>query len=307
MLKKNINVTESIRAFNRYYTHKIGLLNNRLYNNFSLTEARIIFHVGENDGVTAGEMASLFGLDKGYTSRIIKKMVMADILKKDTSKKDTRRQNLSLSVNGKKVLVGLEEISNGFIDGLLNPLTVSERLDVLGAMEKIQTLLEKGRESRDIYTIRSMKPGDLGYVVSSHMGIYGDEHQFDSSFEHYVGTDVMAFGKNFDSKKENLWVAENRSQKVGSVAIVNNGDGVAQLRWLIVDACARGNGIGEKLVDITVSFARERQYEKIILMTTDFLSPARALYEKFGFKQVSSQKEVKWGRSMHIEYLELIL
>jgi len=91
------------------------------------------------------------------------------------------------------------------------------------------------------------------------------------------------------------------------VAIVNNGKGVAQLRWLLIEASARGNGIGEKLVDIAVSFAREKHYKKIILMTADFLAAAKKLYEKFGFRQISSQKEEKWGRQVHIEYLELML
>jgi len=308
MAGQTITVTDAIRAFNRYYTQKIGLLNNQLYGtDFSLTESRIIFHVGENNGVTAGEMAGLFGLDPGYTSRVIKKMIQADILEKEKSKIDTRIHHLSLSARGKKVLAGLVKISRDFIGSLLQPLASFERQEILLAMEKIYTLLEKDREAADIYTLRSMRPGDLGYVVSSHMQLYGEEHKFDYTFEYYVGKAVMAFRETFDPEKENLWIAENRSQKVGSIAIVNNGKGVAQLRWLLVEAGARGNGIGEKLVDIAVSFAREKQYEKIILMTTDFLAPARKLYEKFGFKLISSEKGVEWGRSMHIEYLELLL
>ncbi|MCK5348790.1 MAG: MarR family transcriptional regulator [Desulfobacula sp.] len=308
MLKENINVTESIRSFNRFYTNKFGLLSNRLHGtDFSLTEARILFQVAENKTVTAGEMASLFGLDPGYTSRIIKKLVLSDILKKEKSKKDTRIHYLSLTANGKKVIVSLVSVSNLFVEKLLQPLTISERLEMVSAMQKIQTLLAKDRESTDIYTIRGMKPGDLAYLVSSHMSLYGAEYNFDYSFEYYVGNDVMTFGKHFDPEKENLWIAENRLERVGSVAIVNNGEGVAQLRWLLIEAFARGNGIGEKLVDIAVNFSREKQYKKIILMTTDFLSAAKQLYEKFGFRQISSQKEVKWGRQMHIEYLELML
>ncbi|MCD4721471.1 MAG: GNAT family N-acetyltransferase, partial [Desulfobacula sp.] len=178
--------------------------------------------------------------------------------------------------------------------------------EMVASMQKIQALMEEDRGST-IYTIRTMKPGDLGYVASSHMALYGAEYQFDNTFEYYVGNDVMAFGEQFDPEKENLWIAENRMQRVGSVAIVNNDKGVAQLRWLLVEASARGYGIGEKLVEIAVSFAREKQYRKIILMTTDFLKPARLLYEKFGFRQISSKKEINWGRQMYIEYLELIL
>ncbi|NOX32798.1 MAG: MarR family transcriptional regulator [Deltaproteobacteria bacterium] len=308
MPKENINVTEAIRAFNRYYTHKIGLLNNHLYGTqFSLTEARIIFHVGENDGVTASKMASLFGLDPGYTSRVIKKIVQADILKKEKSKKDTRIHYLSLTAKGKKVLANLVMISNRFIEDLLQPLANPERVQILEAMERIKNLLEKNIDKTDIYTIRNMRPGDLGYLVSSHMILYGKEYHFDNTFEYYVGNDVMAFGRDFDPEKENLWIAENRFQRVGTIAIVNNGKGVAQLRWLLVEASARGHGIGEKLVDTAVSFAREKLYEKIVLMTTDFLKPARLLYEKFGFKRTSSQEEVKWGKKMRIEYLELLL
>ncbi len=306
MTCQDTSITESIRAFNRYYTNKIGILNNRLYGTrFSLTEARIIFHAGEKKSVTAGEMARLFRLDPGYTSRVIKKLVKADVLKKERSKQDTRIHYLSLSLNGKKVLSGMIQISNNIIENMLQPLSLNDRQDVVGYMNKLQMLLEKGSEKKDIFTIRMWRPGDLSYVVSGHMKLYGKEHHFDGSFEYYVGTDVMAFGQNFDPERENLWIAENRSRKVGSIAIVNNGDDVAQLRWLIVDACARGNGLGEKLVETAVTFAKEKQYKKIILMTTDFLTPARKLYEKFGFKQTSSEKESKWGRSMYIEYLAL--
>lgn len=307
-LGETLNVTEGVRAFNRYYTHKIGLLNNHLYGtDFSLTESRMIFHVGENKEVAAREMASLFNLDAGYTSRVIKKLMAAGILKKEKSKKDSRIHHLSLSAHGKKVLEGLIGISNGFIDSLLSPLAVSERLEVLSAMNLIQTLLEKGRDSADIYTIRSFKPGDLGYVASSHMALYGAEYKFDGSFEFYVGKAVMAFAEQFDPDRENLWIAESGFQRVGSLAIVNNGKGVAQLRWLLVDAQARGKGIGEKLVETGVRFAREKQYEKIILMTLDFLDAAKHLYEKFGFRQTSSEKGVHWGRQMNVEYLELEL
>ncbi len=306
MMEQTRDTIHGVRAFNRYYTWKIGLLNNRLYGTeFSLTEARMIFHAGENKGVTAGEIASFLNLDPGYTSRVIKKLTTAGILLKEKSGKDTRSYHLSLSPKGEKILADLEKISGDFIDAILKPLTVSERLEVLSAMEKIRTLLEKDETRADIYTIRSMKPGDLGYVASSHMMLYGVEHGFDNTFEYYVGGDVMAFAKKIDPEKENLWIAENRFRRMGSIAIVNNGDGVAQLRWLLVEAAARGCGLGEKLVETAVGFARQKKYEKIILMTTDFLTPARRLYDKFGFYQVSSEKTVEWGRPMSIEYLEL--
>ncbi|OGR11806.1 MAG: hypothetical protein A2097_04180 [Desulfobacula sp. GWF2_41_7] len=308
MMDQIRDIIHSIRAFNRYYTWKIGLLNNRLYGtDFSLTEARMIFHAEENQGVTAGEIASFLNLDPGYTSRVIKKLTDAGILSKEKSGKDTRSYHLSLSPKGKKVLADLEKISGDFIESILSPLTVSEKLEVLSAMEKISTLLEKNETRADIYTLRTMKPGDLGYVAASHALLYAAEYQFDHTFEFYVGEAVMAFAKKFDPEKEALWIAENRFRRMGSIAIVNNGNGVAQLRWLLVEAAGRGCGLGEKLVETAVGFAREKKYEKIILMTIDFLTPARRIYEKFGFAMVSSEKTVEWGREMSIEYLELKL
>lgn len=297
-----------IRAFNRYYTRKIGLLNNRLYGTrFSLTEARMIFHVSEYERITAAEIASFLNLDPGYTSRVLKKLIQAGIFRKEQSDKDSRSHHLFLSDKGKKTLSALEKISGDFIKSLVSDLTVSEQLEILSAMEKITSLLEKDRPGSEIYTLRAMKPGDLGYVAMSHMRLYGEEHGFDHTFEYYVGGDVMAFAKKFDPATENLWIAENRFRPMGSIAIVNNGNGVAQLRWLLVEAGARGCGLGERLVETAIHFAKEKKYDKIILMTTDFLIPARRLYEKFGFYQVSSEKTVEWGRPMSIEYLELKL
>ena len=308
MMDQTRDIIHSVRAFNRYYTWKIGLLNNRLYGtDFSLTEARMIFHAGENQGVTAGEIASFLNLDPGYTSRVIKKLTDAGILSKEKSGNDTRSYHLSLSPKGKEILADLEKISGDFIESILIPLAVSEKLEVLSAMEKIRTLLEKDGTRADIYTLRTMKPGDLGYVAASHALLYAAEYRFDPTFEFYVGEAVMAFAKKFDPEKEALWIAENRFRRMGSIAIVNNGNGVAQLRWLLVEAAARGYGLGEKLVETAVGFAREKKYEKIILMTIDFLTPARRIYEKFGFALVSSEKTIEWGREMSIEYLELKL
>ncbi len=306
MHQGNSNITEGIRAFNRFYTNKIGLLNNRLYGSaFSLTESRIIFHVGENEKVTARHICRLFNLDPGYTSRIIKKLVHADIIAKDKSKKDTRSFFLSLSPHGRDVLKGLVKISNRFIGQLLKSLSLAEQKEVLASMENVQTLLGKKSKRSDLFTIRSWKPGDLSYVVSSHMNLYGSEYGFDGSFEYYVGKDVMAFGKGFDAETENLWIAENGNERMGSIAMVNNGNRVAQLRWLLVEASTRGHGLGGKLIETAIDFARDKRYEKIILMTTDFLPAARRLYDQFKFKQVSSDKEVQWGREVTIEYLEL--
>ncbi|MCP3951261.1 MAG: GNAT family N-acetyltransferase [Desulfobacterales bacterium] len=156
-------------------------------------------------------------------------------------------------------------------------------------------------------TFRSRKPGDIGYIIYRHGVLYAQEYGFDDSFDLYVGKPLIVFAENFDPEKENLWIAEKGTDIVGSLAIVNTGAKVAQLRWLLVEPAARGLGIGQALVERGVAFCRTRSYKEIFLWTIDYLGAAKKIYTGAGFKKTDQKTSRIWGQVLTEERWELQL
>ncbi len=154
---------------------------------------------------------------------------------------------------------------------------------------------------------RSREPGDIGYIIYRHGVLYAQEYGFDDSFDLYVGKPLIAFAENFDPEKENLWIVEKGSQIMGSMAIVSAGENCAQLRWLIVEPVARGQGIGRELVTRGIAFCRTRDYNKIFLWTIDYLAAAKKIYAGAGFKKTDQKTSRIWGQTLTEERWELHL
>jgi len=170
-----------------------------------------------------------------------------------------------------------------------------------------QNTPDKTPHRPDTITFRSRKPGDIGYIIYRHGVLYAQEYGFDDSFDLYVGKPLIAFAENFDPSKENLWIAETGPDIVGSMAIVNTGEAVAQLRWLLVEPAARGLGIGQALVEKGVAFCRTHGYQKIFLWTIDYLAAAKKIYAVAGFEKTDQKTSQVWGQSLTEERWELAL
>jgi len=299
---------EDIRRFNRFYTRQIGVLQEKLLRSpFSLSEARVIYELAHHEKATATELIKELGLDAGYLSRILRSFMKHGLIDKKPSEGDARQSLLWLTEKGQEAYARLNAASHNEIEAMLADLSVEERHLLTGAMHTIERLIGAQLEQKVSYILRSPQPGDMGWVVHRHGVLYAREYGWDEQFEALVADIVAKFIQNFDPKLECCWIAEKDGENVGSVFLVKQSDTVAKLRLLLVEPTARGLGIGTRLVDECVRFARQVGYNKITLWTNNVLLAARRIYEKADFHLVHEEPHHSFGHDLIGETWELVL
>jgi GNAT superfamily N-acetyltransferase len=147
----------------------------------------------------------------------------------------------------------------------------------------------------------------MGWIVSRHGALYADEYGWDARLEALTAEIVAAFVRHHDPKRERCWIAERDGENVGSVFLVRETDAVARLRLLLVEPSARGLGIGARLVEEALRFAREARYRMITLWTHSVLAAARHVYERAGFRLVATKEHDEFGTPVVGETWELEL
>jgi ribosomal protein S18 acetylase RimI-like enzyme len=166
--------------------------------------------------------------------------------------------------------------------------------------------MERGGDSGDAFVLRTdLRPGDLGRILHLHGIVYAQEMGLDLTFEGYVAGTLAHFSRPTDPARERLWLAEAGGRLAGSVAIIRNTEEVAQFRWLLVDPAFRGRGIGRRLVQEAVSFARGAGYRSVFLETLKELPVAAALYRAAGFELVQEVVRLLWGRRLTDQKYEI--
>jgi len=299
---------KSIRAFNRFYTLKIGLITKRfLKSSYSLIQARVLFELNNASSMCAKDLVEKLNMDPTYLSKILKQFETKNLITRKVSEEDSRKQILTLAQKGKDEYSRLRRISNLQIASLIENLTDEEKRCLVSSMGSIEKLLSCNKDSSDLFYIRSHGPGDIGYVIHRHGVLYADEYGFNDQFDAYVAKGMAQFIDNYNPQKEHLWLVEKNSKIVGSVAIVHHNDDTAQLRWLMVEPEERGKKTGERLVQEAVRFARQSGYKKVTLWTIDFLQAARKLYLNKGFVLTETKQSDVWGKVLTEEKWELLL
>jgi len=297
-----------VRRFNRFYTPLIGLLREGyLESPFSLTEVRVLYELAHRDQVTASELARDLGLDAGYLSRLLRGFSKRDLIDKQRSQTDGRQSLLRLTEHGRAVFTPLSQRSHDQIGVMLSRLPTSEQDRLVEAMRTIEGLLGNQPEPRVPYVLRPPHPGDMGWVVQRHGALYAREYGWDETFEALVAEIVARFVRQYDPKHERCWIAEREGARVGSVFCAKKSDTVAQLRLLLVDPRARGLGIGKRLVEECVAFARAVGYRTLMLWTNDVLVTARQIYEQAGFRLVEQEQHHSFGHDLVGQNWELEL
>jgi DNA-binding MarR family transcriptional regulator/GNAT superfamily N-acetyltransferase len=287
---------EAVRRFSRFYTRKIGVLAEGLLGSpFSLTEARVIWELGHRGRTTARELGRELGLDPGYLSRILRGFDSRGLIDRRTADNDARQSILSLTRTGEAALATLNARSQSDIAAMLTTLSDEDQHRLVEALRVVEDLLGTAPATREPYLLRPHQPGDMGWVVHRHGVLYAEEYGWDERFEALVAGIAADFVRNFDSRRERCWIAERDGESVGSVFLVRESDSVAKLRLLLVEPRARGLGIGARLVEECIRFARRTGYRRITLWTNSVLLKARALYEKAGFHKVRSEPHALFG------------
>jgi DNA-binding MarR family transcriptional regulator/N-acetylglutamate synthase-like GNAT family acetyltransferase len=291
----------TVRQFNRFYTKQVGVLQEGFLDSpFSLTEVRVLYELAYRDKPTASELSKELALDAGHLSRTLHSFEKRGLVRREASASDGRQSLLTLSARGWKVLGPLEARSNAQVEKLLGRLSTPQRKRLAEAMHVIEDVLGDGGEreqaSATPYVLRPPQGGDLGWVVHRHGALYAQEYGYDERFEALVAEIVAEFVRNLDSKRERCWIAEKDGEVVGSVFVVRKSKRVAKLRLLLVEPSARELGIGRRLVEECVRFARRVGYKKMMLWTQSELGAARHLYKEAGFKLVGRERHRSWGR-----------
>lgn len=286
---------DEVRSFNRFYTNVAGLLREGMVGtDLSLSEARVLFDLAQRDQTEVADLRELLGLDAGYLSRLIGRLEERDLLTRSRSATDARRQVLALTAKGRRRYEQLDSRSAQEVRSLIEPLAPADRRRLVSAMSAIRHVLEPAERPR-AFVLRPPEPGDYGWIVQAHAAAYSEEYGFDVRFEALIAEIVSGFATGHDPEREACWIAEVDGEPAGSIFCVRKSPRVAQLRLLFVDRRARGLGIGTRLVDECVRFARRSGYRRVTLWTQDVLSDARRIYDRAGFEPIDEQPHADFG------------
>lgn len=288
----------AVRAFNRSYTKFIGALNEHLLKTpYSLTEARILFELGQHGETEVTELRQTVGLDAGYLSRLLGRFEESGLIRRERSSSDARRQLIHLTNKGRDAFRVLDTKSAGQIRDLLVDLTDDEQQRLVDAMGMIRDRLARA-EPVPALRLRPPAAGDYGWVVERNGALYAQEHGWDSSYEALVAQIVADYLNKHDPEQESAWVAELHGERVGAVFCVRKDDATAKLRLLHVEPSARGAGVGSALVAECVRFARSAGYRTMELWTVSVLAPARRIYQRAGFELVEQDTADRFGHRL---------
>jgi DNA-binding MarR family transcriptional regulator/N-acetylglutamate synthase-like GNAT family acetyltransferase len=287
----------TVRRFNRFYTQKLGVLSEMFLNTpFSLTEARVLHALAHRDGATATWLGRELDLDGGYLSRILRDFERQGLILRSQSSQDGRQTLISLTPDGRDAFEPLDKASHSAIGTLLAPLSETDQDRLVGAMRLVAELL--GEENSDpvpAFILRPHRPGDMGWVASRHGALYADEYGLNHMMEVYVAEVVAKFLRDFDPAREHCWIAEQDGAPIGSVMLVKESETVGRLRMLIVEPKARGLGVGRRLVEECIRFARQAEYSELTLWTHSILIAARRIYDSVGFRIVDTEVHDEFG------------
>lgn len=295
----------AVRRFNRFYTSAIGVLDRRYDGSpFGLTEARVLYELANRKDATAAALGADLGLDPAHLSRILAGFARARLLTRRTAPGDGRAWLLELSPKGRASFRALRRATEKRIGGLLRPLAPSTRRDLVAAMATIERAL--GGQAGPV-VLREPRPGDMGEVIAGQARLYHEEYGWNWEFDALVAEICAKFVRDFDSASERCWIAERDGKVVGSVFCVRQSARVAKLRMLYVDKAARGDGLGARLTDECVAFARAKGYRKLVLWTNDILVAARRIYVARGFVLEKSERHRSFGKDLVGQYWSLDL
>ncbi len=302
------DTVDAVRRFNRFYTRRIGVLDEHLLESpFSLAEARILYELAHRGGVSAAELARDLGLDGGYLSRTLQKLENVGLIARLPDAGDGRRSHIDLTDAGRQAYAPLNAQSASAVADMLAPLGPHDRTRLVAALTTVESLLSDAPRDRSALVLRRHQPGDIGWIVHRQGKLYAEEYGWDETYEGLVAEILAAFVRNFDAKRERAWIAEMDGQIVGSVFLVRQDDTIAKLRLLYVEPAARGLGIGARLIDEVIAFARLKGYRTLTLWTNDILASARRLYEAAGFRLVSQGRHKSFGKDLVGQTWELTL
>jgi GNAT superfamily N-acetyltransferase len=230
-------------------------------------------------------------------SRLVATLEADGLIARTPAAENARRLDLRLTPKGEEAFRALDAASHEEVAGLLAPLSGAERRQLTGAMQRIRRLLGDASDDRT-FILRDPAPGDLGWIAHRQGILYATEYGWDWTFEALVAEIVGQFARQFVPGKERCWVAEREGEVVGSAFVVRDDARTAKLRLLYVESSARGLGLGRRLVEECLRFARAAGYARMVLWTNDVLVSARRIYLAAGFELVEEAPHRSFGKDL---------
>jgi DNA-binding MarR family transcriptional regulator/N-acetylglutamate synthase-like GNAT family acetyltransferase len=296
---------QAVRRFNRLYTRELGLLGaHHLESHYGLTEIRVIYELAHREAPTAADLATALGLDRGQLSRLLAKLTQQGMVIRTRHPDDKRRTPLALTDAGRRLCAELDGRADQNVAEVLEGLPHASRRALVRAAEALGPVEAQAPPE---VILRDPRPGDFGWIIHRHGVLYGLERGWDERFEGFVAEVISKYAIHHDPAKEKYWIAERGGQIIGSVYVVENVPGVAQLRCLLVEPSARGLGIGQRLVRECIAFARGVGYKTMILWTHDVLVSAQRIYAAEGFKLIEEKPHAEFGEGLVGQTWELTL
>jgi DNA-binding MarR family transcriptional regulator/N-acetylglutamate synthase-like GNAT family acetyltransferase len=322
-----------IRAFNRYYTNIIGLLDRHILNsNYSLPEARILYELNHREGVQASGIIESLGIDKGYLSRILEEFATKKLIVRRRSQADGRLMHIYLTEKGREAFKQLNQASEEQLKQLLGGLSAAEEERLSHHVTAVMDLFMKAQDGAAAaasgaegyadsgagasaalrgpgpVTIRTdLRPGDLGYVIHLHGRLYKEEQNFGVGFEAYVAQGLAELYRQYDPERDRVWICEQGNSIVGFLALMHRDEQTAQLRYFLLQPECRGMGLGKRLMEDFMGYLREKGYRHCFLWTTSEQETAIALYRRYGFVLVDEKGSSTFGKQLVEQKYELSL
>lgn len=295
----------AMRRFTRFYTRQIGVLQEAFLGSaLTLTEGRVVYELANRSEPTATVIGQDLGLDGGYLSRILKSLESRNLLSRQPSPSDGRQMLLSLTPAGRDIYDEINAASRREVGAMLARLSASDQRHLVDAMVRIEALLSAAKTAPPDVVLRPHRPGDMGWVISRHGAIYAEEYGWDITFEALVAKVAAEFIEKFDAASDRCFIAERGDSILGSAFVVRKDATTAKLRLVYVEKSERGTGLGRRLLEACMQFARDAGYHRMTLWTNDVLLSARRLYQAAGFTMVASEPHHSFGVNLVSETWE---
>ncbi|MDI1227072.1 MAG: bifunctional helix-turn-helix transcriptional regulator/GNAT family N-acetyltransferase [bacterium] len=303
---------DAIRRFNRMYMHRIGILEERVFDSaFTVAELRVLTVLSLGEATTASALARDLKMDNGYLSRILTSFEKQGLVEKERSKEDARQYKLTLSKKGQTAADDVNAVANKIMMNIVAPLPVEDQLRLVSAMSTIDRIVNQpGRFEKQVmapFTIRPHRLGDMGRIIHSCAVQFAADYGWNYEFEAELATLAGDFIRKYNPATDRCWIAEINGLLVGSVFLRAVNDNTAEAVLPYVTPEARGMGIGRHLLESAKVFAKDAGYKKILLRTESVVDFAGTMLKQAGLSLVRETPHHRFGRESVGQDWELIL
>jgi DNA-binding MarR family transcriptional regulator/GNAT superfamily N-acetyltransferase len=304
MLKPDLPLVEEIRSTSRSLAREWGFVGgNFAGTDLSPSAVHALIEI-EKGGATARSLGVQLHLEKSSVSRMLRRLVDSGDVQEQPATDDARFKALSLTSTGQRRVADIHSYARTQVSEALGRLKPSEVSTVREGMRLYDAAL-RGQTSgsslpSSIEIAHGYRVGLIAQITQLHATYYARETGFGQRFESVVASGLAEFCNRLENPKNSVWTGVRDDRIIGSVAIDGEdlGDGIAHLRWFIVDDSTRGSGLGRSLLLKAMNFVDERAFAETHLWTFSGLSAARHLYESLGFTLAEERPGSQWGKQV---------